>query len=104
MPTIALELSCTSAQLSAFALLTHYNRYLVEGLEGAVLHTGDFRAEPSFLESVSKEPLLQMHLASSTSCSFARLEAIHLDTACLLNETELPSKVYNFTRSTEESN
>ena len=104
MPTIALELSCTSTQLSVSAILTQYNRYLVEGLEGAVLHTGDFRAEPSFLESVVKEPLLQMYLASSTSCSFTRLEAIHLDTACLLNETELPSKVYKFPLSLELSN
>ena len=104
MPTIALELSCTFIQLSVSVILTQYNRYLVEGLEGAVLHTGDFRAEPSFLESVSKEPLLQMYLASPTSCSFARLEAIHLDTACLLNETELPSKVCKFPLSTEFSN
>ena len=78
-------------------------RYLIEGPQGSVLHTGDFRVEPWFLDSLAKEPTLQKYLA--VSCPYnggepsvissltETLEAIYLDTACLLNTAELPSKV-----------
>lgn len=79
------------------------SRYLVEGAEGAVLHTGDFRAEPWFLESLVKEPALQKYLAVPDSYPHTEgpslerltetLEAIYLDTACLLGNDEIPTKV-----------
>ena len=72
----------------------------MEGDKGAVLHTGDFRAERWFLDSIVKEPGLQKYLAVSLPYSrnprklvTETLEAIYLDTACLLNENEPPSKV-----------
>ena len=84
--------------------VTNSSRYLVEGPQGAVLHTGDFRAEPWFLDSLVKEPVLQKYLATPLpSADFhntnrpggitTTLEAIYLDTACLLNTNEIPTKV-----------
>ncbi|KAF8886293.1 beta-lactamase-like protein [Infundibulicybe gibba] len=35
--------------------------FLVEGNRGAILHTGDFRAEPWFLESLTQNPFLQTY-------------------------------------------
>ncbi|EED83235.1 predicted protein [Postia placenta Mad-698-R] len=75
--------------------------FLIEGDDGAVLHTGDFRAEPWFLQSLMKNPFLQKYLAPPPSCSGARrthedvlhtLEAIHLDTACLFSTLHVPTK------------
>ncbi|KAL6308244.1 hypothetical protein BKA93DRAFT_868915 [Sparassis latifolia] len=84
--------------------------YLVEGAKGAVLHTGDFRAEPWFLESLSKNPYIQQYIAASPSSLPLRpyengklneyghlgvvktLEAIYLDTACLLGTLNIPTK------------
>ncbi|PPR00245.1 hypothetical protein CVT24_005013 [Panaeolus cyanescens] len=63
--------------------------YLIEGPRGAVLHTGDFRAEPWFLESLKRNPFLQPYLASRNSVPkhgsnrlSKTLEAIYIDTAC----------------------
>lgn len=78
------------------------DRFLIEGDEGAVLHTGDFRAEPWFLQSLIKNPFLQKYLAPPPSCSEARrtpedvlhtLKAIYLDTACLFSTLHVPTKV-----------
>ncbi|OJT12075.1 Protein artemis [Trametes pubescens] len=78
--------------------------FLVEGDKGAVLHTGDLRAEPWFLDSLRHNPYIQRYLdASSTSptsnCKnvprstiLPKLEAIYLDTACLLNTYDVPNK------------
>lgn len=82
----------------------HPYRYLVEGSQGAVLHTGDFRAEPWFLGNILREPLLQKYLTVPTSWKDGEtdsssvgisetLEAIYLDTACLLGNSGLPPKV-----------
>lgn len=76
----------------------------MEGAQGAVLHTGDFRAESWFLDSLSKEPALQKYLAvpivpphnrakRSSDAVSQSLEAIYLDTACLLGTHEVPNKV-----------
>ncbi|KAI9448810.1 hypothetical protein BJY52DRAFT_1310396 [Lactarius psammicola] len=83
-------------------------RFLVEGSQGAVLHTGDFRAEPWFLDDIRRNPFLQPYLAPpETPASvvlgqrdskykgeplFKTLDAIYLDTACLLSTTEVPTK------------
>ncbi|KAI0769087.1 hypothetical protein BD413DRAFT_559623 [Trametes elegans] len=77
--------------------------FLVEGPKGAVLHTGDFRAESWFLESLRHNPFVQRYLHWQPGCSsprqavpqslaHSRLEAIYLDTACLLNTHDVPQK------------
>ncbi|KAK0189903.1 beta-lactamase-like protein [Armillaria mellea] len=69
--------------------------YLIEGKNGAVLHTGDLRAEPWFLESLKRNPFLQPYLSTSGSQRsnvIKPLEAIYLDTACVMNVEEVPTK------------
>ncbi|CAL1712191.1 unnamed protein product [Somion occarium] len=79
--------------------------FLVEGEKGAVLHTGDFRAEPWFLDSLKRNPYLQQYVAPPSlrprhgpgSCSASRgitktLDAIYLDTACMFGTEDVPSK------------
>ncbi|KAI0357562.1 hypothetical protein OH77DRAFT_1476305 [Trametes cingulata] len=77
--------------------------FLVEGVKGAVLHTGDLRAEPWFLESLRHNPFIQRYIddadtscrtsrCSSPATSLPKLEAIYLDTACLLNNYDVPTK------------
>ncbi|OBZ69030.1 5' exonuclease Apollo [Grifola frondosa] len=81
--------------------------FLIEGAKGAVLHTGDFRAEPWFLESLQRNPFIQKYLAalslhstrdsvSSTQAPSSdvcqTLDTIYLDTACLLGTVNAPSK------------
>jgi hypothetical protein len=87
-------------------------RYLIEGDKGAVLHTGDMRAEASFIENLRRNPFLAKYIAPKsyldfrpketgghneevpqTSTIFSTLEAIYLDTASLLGTVEVPSKV-----------
>jgi hypothetical protein len=72
----------------------------VEGSEGAVLHTGDFRAEPWFLESLKHNPFLQPYLAPESPNNdepetgvIKTLEAIYLDTACIIQTHQVPIKV-----------
>ncbi|KAH9949777.1 hypothetical protein B0H21DRAFT_889437 [Amylocystis lapponica] len=83
--------------------------FLIEGKKGAILHTGDFRAEPWFLESLTKNPFIQPYLmppdmefepqkdnngtenATHTGV-VRRLEAIYLDTACLFGTLGVPTK------------
>ena len=67
---------------------------------GAVLHTGDFRAEPWFLESLKRNPFLEKYLAAAepppednTHLVAKQLEAIFLDTACMLSTKVIPTKV-----------
>ncbi|KZV84512.1 hypothetical protein EXIGLDRAFT_753795 [Exidia glandulosa HHB12029] len=73
--------------------------FLVEGEKGAVLHTGDFRAEPAFLASLRMNPLLQRYITPKFSFSGSdngptrTLDAIYLDTACMLSTHQVPSKV-----------
>ncbi|KAF8121744.1 beta-lactamase-like protein, partial [Boletus edulis] len=83
--------------------------FLIEGPHGTVLHTGDLRAEPWFLSSIQRNHFLQPYLASSSEdlrIFVARregthleatglvktLEAIYLDTACLLSPVVVPTK------------
>ncbi|KAF9442259.1 hypothetical protein P691DRAFT_779488 [Macrolepiota fuliginosa MF-IS2] len=68
--------------------------YLIEGPKGAVLHTGDFRAEPWFLESLSRNPFLQPYLHSSANAPLHRaLDCIYLDTACAFSTLDVPTKL-----------
>ncbi|PFH48640.1 hypothetical protein AMATHDRAFT_5610 [Amanita thiersii Skay4041] len=70
--------------------------YLIEGRKGAVLHTGDFRAEPWFLDNIARNPYLQPYIApvkrSNKSFFNRTLEAIYLDTACAFSTLCIPSK------------
>ncbi|KAN0128916.1 Beta-lactamase-like protein, partial [Lactarius tabidus] len=82
--------------------------FLVEGSRGAVLHTGDFRAEPWFLDDIRRNPFLQPYLSPPETPGstlfeqrdskyqgdrlFKTLDAIYLDTACLLSTTDVPTK------------
>ncbi|KAF9483033.1 hypothetical protein BDN70DRAFT_852304 [Pholiota conissans] len=71
--------------------------FLIEGSRGAVLHTGDFRGEPWFLESIPRNPFLQKYLSHEGGSLSANLvthtlETIYLDTACVLSEYEVPTK------------
>jgi hypothetical protein len=80
----------------------------VEGGQGAVLHTGDFRAEPWFLDNIRRNSFLQPYLAPPKAQGvtpelldekfshiplFKTLDAIYLDTACLFSTDEVPTKV-----------
>ncbi|KAF8491140.1 hypothetical protein F5888DRAFT_1063248 [Russula emetica] len=83
--------------------------FLVEDGQFAVLHTGDFRAEPWFLDDIRRNPFLQPYLAppevqegavleeSEVKCPgsplFKTLDTIYLDTECLLTmNEEVPTK------------
>ena len=78
-------------------------RFLIEGNKGAILHTGDFRAEPCFLDAISRNPYLrrylaqppitQEHLVQPEFSAQKTLEVIYLDTASLLSKLDAPSKV-----------
>ncbi|KAJ3565980.1 hypothetical protein NP233_g7295 [Leucocoprinus birnbaumii] len=67
--------------------------YLIEGSKGTILHTGDIRAEPWFLESLSRNPFLQPYLYSSANGPLHKpLDCIYLDTACAFSPLDIPSK------------
>jgi hypothetical protein len=69
-----------------------------------VLHTGDFRAEPWFLESITHNPFLQPYLASGDSQPGdpnSALEAIYLDTASVMSSASVPTKVFLLSPATE---
>ncbi|KAF7353690.1 hypothetical protein MVEN_01053900 [Mycena venus] len=71
--------------------------FLIEGDQGAVLHTGDFRAEPWFLESITHNPFLQPYLAPGDSQprdTSSTLAAIYLDTASVMSSASVPTKVF----------
>lgn len=78
----------------------------MEGDQGAVLHTGDFRAEPWFLDYICRNPFLQPYLAPPKAQDGGQfdekcpgtplsktLDSIYLDTACVLSTTKVPAKV-----------
>ena len=69
------------------------HRYLVQGSQGSILHTGDFRAEPSFLKSLADDSILKPFLAQGGNRT---LDAIYLDTACVWSSSEPPSKVRSY--------
>ncbi|KIJ41706.1 hypothetical protein M422DRAFT_255324 [Sphaerobolus stellatus SS14] len=76
--------------------------FLVEGPLGNILHTGDLRAETCFLETLTRNPCLQKYIPPPVSFSYETLsdrekplrtlDAIHLDTACLLVHHDILSK------------
>lgn len=111
MLTTALEQSCASSLLPSLAiysfLISFCLRYLIEGPNGAVLHTGDMRAETAFLAELRRNPFLRRYMppdpsidfrdtggsSTETEAVFPALEAIYLDTACLMGTIDVPSKV-----------
>ncbi|KAF7321032.1 DRMBL domain-containing protein [Mycena chlorophos] len=67
--------------------------FLIEGKYGPILHTGDFRAEPWFLNTIVNNPFLQPYLAGPDgSPAMKPLEAIHIDTECVFNTAPVPTK------------
>lgn len=82
------------------------NRFLIEGPRGTVLHTGDVRAEHWLLKSLARNPFLQPYIPdteedlrvliarnSQTASLTKTLNVIYLDTACMLREILVPTKV-----------
>ena len=74
--------------------------FLVEGPSGALLHTGDVRAEPSFIENLARNPALQKYIPhpaapwpAPPTAPVQTLEAIHIDTSYIFITDNLPSKV-----------
>ena len=104
---------CPGAVMQVLISIFIYNqrhlllsRFLIEGPKGAVLHTGDFRAEPWFLESLTRNPFLQQYLSSQDqehvpsnlnqplpAAISTTLEAIYLDTASALSNVHIVTKV-----------
>ncbi|TRM64151.1 hypothetical protein BD626DRAFT_456611 [Schizophyllum amplum] len=76
--------------------------YLIEGSQGAILHTGDFRAEPWFLDNLTRHSRLQPYIHNrylATTPSSERpimktLDAIYLDTATVTSVLKVPSKAH----------
>ncbi|KAG2364272.1 hypothetical protein BDR07DRAFT_812262 [Suillus spraguei] len=79
--------------------------FLIEGPRGTILHTGDVRAEHWLLKSLTRNPFLQPYIpdaeedlriliarAGQTANLTKTLNAIYLDTACMLRGTVIPTK------------
>ncbi|KAG8688199.1 hypothetical protein FRC09_013053, partial [Ceratobasidium sp. 395] len=67
--------------------------FLVEGRRGAVLHTGDIRAEPAMVARLAKNRhLAPYHHDPNGQLSSKKLECIYLDTASMLGTQVAPSK------------
>ena len=100
-------MSVSFRSVDILRLICRHPRFLIEGSQGSVLHTGDFRAEPWFLESLHRNPFLQPYLAldDSTPHQVSRtvnpailktLDSIYLDTACVLSTVSVPTKVLRY--------
>ncbi|KIM77746.1 hypothetical protein PILCRDRAFT_825184 [Piloderma croceum F 1598] len=76
--------------------------FLIEGNKGAILHTGDFCADPCFLDTISRNlylrqylaqpPITQEHPVQLEFSAKKTLDAIYLDTASLLSKLDAPTK------------
>ncbi|KAG2344465.1 hypothetical protein BDR05DRAFT_910025 [Suillus weaverae] len=79
--------------------------FLIEGPRGTILHTGDVRAEYWLLKSLTRNPFLQPYIPDTeedlrvliarggqTESLTKTLNAIYLDTACMLKGTVIPTK------------
>lgn len=72
----------------------------MEGIHGAVLHTGDFRCEPVFINSLRKNPFLQRYIPQpdpARSDAYIKpseaLDTIFIDTENLLANYRVLPKV-----------
>ncbi|KAG1718369.1 beta-lactamase-like protein, partial [Suillus lakei] len=67
--------------------------FLIEGPRGTILHTGDVRAEHWLLKSLTRNPFLQPYIPDRGRYPLTKtLNAIYLDTACMLRGTVVPTK------------
>jgi hypothetical protein len=74
-------------------------RFLIEGSKGAVLHTGDVRAEPSMIYRLKTVQSLAKYIAplhstsSNALITYHPLEVIYIDTASFFGVSDMPEKV-----------
>ncbi|CAE6503773.1 unnamed protein product [Rhizoctonia solani] len=66
-------------------------RFLIEGKRGAVLHTGDVRAEPAMVSQLAQSVHMAPYLFANGQQQ-KQLEAVYLDTASLIGTQIVPSK------------
>jgi hypothetical protein len=86
--------SCESPLALLSSPPSNGNRFLVEGPSGAVLHTGDIRAEPGMIHDLSRNPHVQKYLGGQGRATDNHpLEAIYIDTASFFGASDMPSKV-----------
>lgn len=66
--------------------------FLIQGSNGAVLHTGDVRAELTWLEGLTKSPSLSPYLWANRRQGKERLRAMYIDTSALTGTGDMPTK------------
>ncbi|KAB5587824.1 DNA repair metallo-beta-lactamase [Ceratobasidium theobromae] len=67
-------------------------RFLIEGRRGAILHTGDIRAEPAMVARLTKSQHVGPYIIDSNGRQGKQLEALYLDTASMIGTRIVPSK------------
>ncbi|CAE6386262.1 unnamed protein product [Rhizoctonia solani] len=65
--------------------------FLIEGKRGAILHTGDIRAEPAMVSRLAQNEYIAPYLATNGQQK-KQLEAVYLDTASFVGTQIAPSK------------
>jgi hypothetical protein len=74
-------------------------RFLIDGSKGAVLHTGDVRAEPSMIYRLATMQPLAKYLCGprfgkdNISFTYQALEVMYVDTASFFGASDVPEKV-----------
>ena len=98
------ELSCKIPSLLFMKFASEiFDRFLVEGSHGAVLHTGDFRCETVFIDSLRKNLFLQRYISQPDPehpdvyiKPAETLDSIFIDTENLFANYRVLSKVSGF--------
>ncbi|CAE6395842.1 unnamed protein product [Rhizoctonia solani] len=65
--------------------------FLIEGKRGAILHTGDVRAEPAMISRLAQNDYIAPYLFTNGQQK-KQLEAVYLDTASFIGTQVVPSK------------
>jgi hypothetical protein len=68
-------------------------RFLIEGKRGAIMHTGDIRAEPAMVSRLAQNAHIKPYLSAGGQQK-KQLEAVYLDTSSFIGTQLVPSKVY----------
>ena len=80
-PSPLIRLASTIRRCESIELTADVGRRLLQVFEGqgkAVLYTGDVRAEPWFVNALTRSPSM---LAYATDCGLGTLDCIYLDTS-----------------------